>query len=457
MSVQLSTGAHVRGPRIMIAGAAAAGLILLVGANASPPQHAVVEQLPDDSLSSAAWLSQLPDGEEKRRFVLDCTGCHQFDALTATTSGRLKTEAEWEKAITRMLGYAGATTGFPVISSYRDARGTARWLATHVARPAAEPSRPGIAPADLREYALPVAQDLPHDVAVDGAGKVIITGMFTHRMYVLDPSTGALEAVEIPVDRANPRAVEIAPNGDWWVVLGGPKRLARYTPARKTWQTFDVGVYPHSLAIGSEGRVWFNGHFTKAPELIGYVDSSGVHSVPLPAHPALATDAGGPIPYEIRVAPDGQVWTSELQGNRIIAHDPRRGTQRVYEMPLTHAGPRRFDIDSRGIVWIPAYSANALLRLDPATSDVRRIELPVRDAVPYVVRVHPRTGHVWIATSASDDLFDFDPASSRFVTYRLARGALVRHMAFDARTTDVWLAYGESPGMAARVARLRPR
>ena len=30
--------------------------------------------------TSAAWLSLLPDGLEKRQFILDCTGCHQFDA-----------------------------------------------------------------------------------------------------------------------------------------------------------------------------------------------------------------------------------------------------------------------------------------------------------------------------------------------------------------------------------------
>jgi hypothetical protein len=34
---------------------------------------------------------------------------------------------------------------------------------------------------------------------------------------------------------------------------------------------------------------------------------------------------------------------------------------------------------------------------------------------------------------------------------------MVRHLAFDARNGDVWLAYGASPGIAARVARVRAR
>src|SRR4029079_3997937 len=121
----------------------------------------------DDSLTSAAWLATLPDGEEKRRFIVDCTGCHQFDERIASTAGRLKTAQEWEAAITRMLGYGGATTGFPVISSNRDARRTAAWLTANVTRPRAEPRRAAPGAGTLREYLMPVPQDLPHDVAVD--------------------------------------------------------------------------------------------------------------------------------------------------------------------------------------------------------------------------------------------------------------------------------------------------
>ncbi|MGQ0646548.1 MAG: hypothetical protein ACT4P7_03195 [Gemmatimonadaceae bacterium] len=42
----------------------------------------------------------------------------------------------------------------------------------------------------------------------------------------------------------------------------------------------------------------------------------------LPRHPALSNVPGGPIPYEIRVAPNGIVWMSELGGNRIVSLDP---------------------------------------------------------------------------------------------------------------------------------------
>ena len=419
---------------------------------------------------SSEVLNLLPDGEEKRRFVLDCTGCHQLDERVAGLNGTSRSVDGWDEAITRMLRYAGATTGFPVISAHRDARSTAEWLSRHLASASTGPgeARPerqrGQSPIPARaiitEYELPLPQDLPHDVALTKGGRVVITGMMSHQMYVLDPATGSLETVAIPVQRANPRALEIDADGDWWVLLGAPMKLARYRPAGGAWTTWDIGVYPHSVALDRAGRAWFNGHFTRDPELIGFVSpaDSTVTQVALPSHPTMASGPGGPIPYELRVAPDGRVWTSELLGNRLIAHTPGTTQFEVFEMPLPHSGPRRFDFDARGTAWIPAYAANALVRLDPATRAFRTHPLPVADAVPYVVRVDTLRGRIWVGTSAADAVFAFDPENGRWATYPLpSRGALVRHMAVDPESGDVWLAYGASPGIPARVARLSPR
>jgi streptogramin lyase len=127
-------------------------------------------------------------------------------------------------------------------------------------------------------------------------------------------------------------------------------------------------------------------------------------------------------------------------------------------MPTPHSGPRRFDVDAAGILWIPAYSANLLVRLDPSTGTFTEIPLPVKDALPYVVRVDPRDGALWLGTAAADALLRYDPGSRRFDIFPLpTAGALVRHMAVDPRNRAVWLAYGASPGIPARVARVMAR
>jgi streptogramin lyase len=407
---------------------------------------------------SAAWLSLLPDGEEKRKFILDCTGCHQFDGDIALVDGRVRTEAEWAAAVTKMLGFAGATTGFPVIAADRDALATAAWLAKYVRERPGPPAAAALGRAEVREYLMPEPGDLPHDVAIETSGSVLITGMFTHKLYRLEPVSGALSEIAIPVPHASPRAIELDATGRAWVVLGGPKLLAVLEPD-STWKTFDVGMYAHSVAIGPH-RAWVNGHFTHAPELLRSVDltTGAIETVAVPEHPTMGKGPGGPIPYEIRVAPDGRLWGGELQGNRLFAYTPSTGQFAMFTLPTPASGPRRFDIDRNGKVWIPAYSTNTIVELDPASGRFREIPMPVRDAVPYVVRVDPRDGALWIGTAAADALFRYDPKASRFTQYALpTHGALVRHLAIDPLRGVVWLAYGESPGPPARVARVSPQ
>ncbi len=111
---------------------ALAGVLLAVAAafgRAQEPPH-----------SSAWWLGGLPDGETKRRFVLDCTGCHQFDSLVVRPGGQPRAQAEWARAVRRMLGFAGAASGFPVIAAARDADSTADWLVASLAAPRPERS-----------------------------------------------------------------------------------------------------------------------------------------------------------------------------------------------------------------------------------------------------------------------------------------------------------------------------
>ncbi len=434
--------------------------ILLIIGSATLMAFAAQVRAPVE-LPSSSVLAQLPDDTTKRRFIIDCTNCHQMGFDKAYPSGRVRTEAEWRSIVGRMMQYAGAQTGFPIMSSSRDSVATAKYLAQHLrgAPTAVSAARINTGRASVREFLMPVPTDLPHDVAVDSSGKLLITGMFSHVLYDLDTTSGALTEIPIPVERANPRAIEIAANGDWFVLLGGPNKVARFAQGTKQWTTTDIGMYGHSIALDAAGRGWFNGHFTRQPEQIGFVDvASGKATFhDTPAHPTMAAVPGGPIPYELRVAPDGKVWMSELQGNRLMAYDPREKSFSVFDLPRQVSGPRRFDVDASGVLWIPEYSGNSLTRFDPVRRRFSRFVLPRQDAVPYIARYDSRRGLVWIGTNASDEVYAFDPRTSKFTTYALpSSGVIIRHMVVDPRNGDLWLAYGASPGLPARIARLRP-
>ena len=402
---------------------------------------------------SSAYLALLPDGPEKRRFIVDCTGCHTWDAGVAFPNGAARDLASWRERVASMHSRFGRGSSFPIIADPAHDDSLAQWLHRHYVQPPA--NVPALAPdARVTEFELPAGTDLPHDMVVAPDGSVVITGMFTARMYVLDPQTGDISTEAIPVPSANPRALHIDADGTWWVVLGGPGMLARRSPAGQ-WSTHNVGMYAHSVARDASGA-WVNGHFTGHPSVLAHVNAASgeITRVELPS----ATPAGvSPIPYEIRTGPDGRIWMSELHGGRVIAHDPRDGSHKVFAMPMSHSGPRRLDVARDGIVWIPLYSAGELVALDPNTELITRYALPDRDALPYVVRVDDARDAVWVATGASDAVYRLDRRTGQFETIPLpSRGALVRHLDIDSRTGDVWAAYGASPGrISARVARIR--
>lgn len=442
--------------RILVPGllVVAGALVVVAGRDpAPPPEIALIGAGP--RLTSSAWLSLLPEGETKRRFLLDCAGCHQLHEGIALVSGAPRSRESWVERTQQMLSFAGASTGFPIMAPSREAQATADWLVSALGESEPVPNAPGALPEGyvVDEFPLP-RSDLPHDVAVDPDGRIVVTGMLTGVMYVLDPVSGAFAQESIP--ESGPRAVEVDDAGAWTVVFGDPQAIGRRPAGTTDYQVWPIGMYPHEAALDGQGRIWFNGHFTKAPELLGYVDpTSGevrTFEVPVQAMP----DGGSTIPYGLRTAPDGSIWMTELVGGRLIRFDPQRPEFELYPLPTAWSGPRRLDISPDGTVWVPEFSANRLARFDPSTERFTEYELPVPDALPYVARVGP-DGSVWVGTAGADLVARFDPATETFTLVPLpTAGGLIRHLDIDMRTGEVWGATGDFPVRSPRVFRIRP-
>lgn len=413
-----------------------------------------------DQVPSARYLALLPEGEEKRRFILDCTGCHQFNRVRGVAGPLLRSQDDWTAKVQYMISFSGGHSNFPIMSPSRDAAETAAWLTTHLGEPGDElptfDRSPPAAPEEaviVTEYTVPNASELPHDLMPDANGHLVITGMMTAQMYTLDPETGVFETHAQGFGGA--RALTLDEAGRWWVLLGTPRQIASYDPLTQATEFFNIGMYPHSIARDMEGKIWFNGHFTKEPELIGVLDpaTGEVETFPLPN--GAMPDDGSTIPYGMRIGPDGIIWATQLVGNRLIRFDPATEAFTLYDMPTPTSGPRRLDIAPDGTVWIPEYAAGKLARFDPATEQFTEYDLPIQDALPYIVRVDPRTGVVWIATAGADAVLRFFPETERFVVHPLpTRSALIRHMELDPAREAAWVAYGNSPAVAPKIARI---
>lgn len=414
---------------------------------------------------SSLFLGTLPEGEEKRRFIVDCMGCHALNPriVYSVQDGHFLSEPEWKIAVDKMLAFAGHNTPFPIMPPDRTSESTARFVSKYMTEAAIseaieklpfQSSAPE--PHTITEWSLPVQQDFPHDLLRDGRGNILVTGMYSGQMYLLDPRTGKWSTEEIPVEMANPRALDVDADGNWWIMCGMPRKAARYTVAEKKWDVFDIGMYPHSTMIDRKNRVWFNGHFTNKPILMGFLDgrSGEISTVEVPPNP-MPEAQGSPIPYGLRVAPNGVVWGTELAGNRLVKLDPATAVIKTYDMPTPHSGPRRLDIGTDGIIWIPEFAAGKLARFDPETEELTEYTFPTANSLPYCARVDHNSGMVWISQCGNDAIARFDPRTETITEFRLpTRIAFIRHLDIDPETGEVWGAYSHAPGIHPGVVRL---
>lgn len=431
----------------------------IVEVEATSPQSVHLSLSPQADIASqvsgAEWLSLLPDDEATRQFILDCQGCHQLGWPRQAYNG-WPTAGQWETSIEKMHGFYGPRSGFPIIGPM-DIPQTAAWLA-QVLTDDATPPRPLSISAEaqamrLTEYDFPGIG--PHDLVLDGNGQVIVTGMFSDDMYALDPVSGEFTRYDLPPN-ANPRAVELDAQGAWWIVFGSPNQIAQFDPQTEELTTYSIGMYAHSIAIDSADNAWANGHFLANPGKVVRINpQDGTRQVfDIPDNNS-SNRTGLPISYDLRIDANDVVWGSDLNWNRIYKLEPQTGAVTHYELPNSTSGPRRFDFDADGNLWIPEFSGGRLAMFNPDSETFTEWATPTKNAEPYVVKVDQERNVVWVGYAAANRVARFDPVSETFVEYPLpTQFALIRHMAIDEATGDVWFSYHHVPTAQDMVARL---
>jgi streptogramin lyase len=112
------------------------------------------------------------------------------------------------------------------------------------------------------------------------------------------------------------------------------------------------------------------------------------------------------LPAGVAVAPDGSVWISIMQADRLLRFDP--ASQRFSSFELTlQSLPRGLVVDAAGRVWFAATGRSYIGRLDPADRRVDEFALPsILDAglerpTPWALALSRRQGRVWSALHSS--------------------------------------------------------
>jgi streptogramin lyase len=412
-------------------------------------------------------LLEFDNEADALNFKMMCTYCHQVGTLGFRSP---EEPVDWEVMITRMDGFRGlyehtqkGLVDRLVLTYGREAE--QEWPAY------TPPPAPSGAALDFEITEWQMGNEnyaSIHDLEIGKDGLAYAVDMANDAVHTLDPISGERKTYSIPGGKVfgeaeppikGPHSIEMAANGDMWITLALSGEMAKldfetreYTVVSGHEAPRKRGGYPHTLRIDQEGTIWWTdaalGVFSIHPE------TYDVKFYKLPsANQVRGTGASGEsrgiVPYGLDIAPDGKVWYTKLNGQRVGVIDPKApdgSKDQIIEWKPPVHGPRRLHVAPDGIVWVPGFASGDFASFDPATEEWKVYALPAGpDALPYALNIHPTTGEIWITGTGTDSMVRFDPKTEAFTEIRMpTRVTYTREVEFDAEG-NIWTCNSNGP------------
>ena len=406
------------------------------------------------------------DPKDRANFKMMCTYCHQVGTIGFRTP---EEPVDWQTMVSRMDGFGG-------LYKHTQATIVDRLLAAY--SPEAQKSWPEYvpppAPSGKALEAVVTEWDggkqdgcMIHDLEIGKDNNLVYTcDMINDCIYELNVETGVRTVYGVPggkdpestaTPRKGPHSIECAPDGNMWLTLALSGEMAKFDVKTHEYTLFSSNVapkkrggYPHTLRVDEKGVVWYTDAAMNAVFSLDPANNNVVKQYQLLAAEQAAAagrgESGGITPYGVAVAPDGKVWYTKLNGNRLGVIDPAAPDGAIKEYKPPFEGPRRHDIGKDGIVWVPGFGSGVLGAFNPKTEEWKVYPLPdAENEIPYALNVHPTTGEVWICGTGSDSMYRFIPATEEFVKIPMpSRVTYTREVEF-AMDGSVWTCNSNYP------------
>ncbi len=438
-----------------------------------PAEDIQMQRTAESLLGMVEWDSE----EQTKNFRMMCTFCHQVGTIGFRTP---EEPVDWEVMVTRMDGFAGLHKESQEVVVDKLLAKFSPEAIEEWPEYTPPPAAHGKALDGVITEWLMGAQDnaMIHDLEIGADGLVYVVDMINDVMLSLDPVTGERQQYPVPggkvpytdeFPRMGPHSVELGPDGHLWMTLALGGKMAGFDPETKEYTVVESGennrrgFYPHSLRFAQDGMLWYTDAAMNSVFSLN-TETHFVKRYELPKPEAdergrVRGEGGSVTPYGIDVAPDGRVWYSKLNGQKIGVIDPKTDEITEYDPPVY--GPRRLHVAPNGIVWVPGYGSGDIASLNPETDEWKVFPLPGDgNAIPYALNIHPTSGDVWICGTGSDTMMRFNPETEELTTYPMpTRVTYTREIEFD-KDGNVWTCNSNYPvrhiegrtGSAIRIA-----
>ena len=183
----------------------------------------------------------------------------------------------------------------------------------------------------------------------------------------------------------------------WALHLAVPVLAAPADVAIKAYALPKDGGYPHDVAVGADGMVWYT---AQRDGKLGRLDpeTGKVELTPL---------GRGAAPHGVIIGPDGAPWVTEGGMNAIVRVDPKTRAVKHWYLPESrgYANLNTLTFDKRGRVWFTGQQG-IYGRLDPGSGEMKVWDAP-RGRGPYGITTTP-DGDVYYASLAGNHIARID-------------------------------------------------
>ena len=152
-----------------------------------------------------------------------------------------------------------------------------------------------------------------------------------------------------------------------FIVLACAPSPARAQVAVQAYALPSGGGFPHDVAVGSDGIVWYT---AQRDGKLGRLD-------PATGKVELISLGAGAAPHGVIVGPDGAPWVTEGGHNAIVRVDPKTREVKSWSLPASrgYANLNTAAFDNRGRIWFTGQSG-IYGRLDPKTGAMQVWDAP---------------------------------------------------------------------------------
>ena len=180
---------------------------------------------------------------------------------------------------------------------------------------------------------MPTANSDPFGITAGPDGNLWFTEYGGNKIGMINPTTHAISEFPVPTAGCRPRGITAGPDGNLWFTEYHGNKIGMINPT-----THAITEFP--IPTAASGPVRDHGGARRQPlvhrarrqqDRDDQPDDPRHHRVP---HP----DRRRPSPSGITAGPDGNLWFTEVSGNKIGSINPT--THAIAEFPVPTAGPR---------------------------------------------------------------------------------------------------------------------